>query len=135
MIPEDAPTILVAEDERDMRRLLERRLTRKGYRVVGIGDGMTLRTYLRACLAGQEGDRVPDLLVSDIDMPGLDGLEALRGVPDAAWRLPTIFVTGMANPPSAELAQSVGAHAVLRKPIDFEELFATIERLLGASKR
>lgn len=122
--------ILVAEDERDMRQLLRRRLETAGYDVIEIADGITLRTHLRAALAGQEGYRVPDLLISDIDMPGLDGLSALAETPESIGAFPVLFITGTAEPPDMAQAGAVGACRVIRKPFRFSELLAEVERFL-----
>lgn len=122
--------ILVAEDEVDMRRLLRRRLESAGYEVMEIADGMTLRTHLQAALAGQAGYRLPDLLISDIDMPGLDGLRALEDTPESVGAIPVLFITGMANPPDPARAGAVGACRVIRKPFEFAELLAEVERFI-----
>ena len=125
--------VMVAEDELDLLRLLQRRLEHAGFEVIPISDGMTLRTLLKAALAGQPGYRLPDILVSDIDMPGLDALTALRQTPESLGRVPVILITGTAQPPDRAEAGVVGAHKVICKPFEFSELLEAIEALLPSA--
>jgi two-component system response regulator AtoC len=79
-------TILVAEDEDSIRRILSRIFQKKGFKVVSARDGReAYRLYQR---------EKPDLLLSDINMPDMTGLELLGMIREKDKELPTIFVSG-----------------------------------------
>src|SRR3954470_17742183 len=105
-----SPLVLVVEDEVEMRALLRRLLTRAGYRVVEASDGSAALACLRAT--------APDLVLLDIMLPDIDGLEVARWIraePTIA-RLPIIMVTGLLPAVEAVQAFTAGADDYVRKP-------------------
>jgi len=76
---------LVAEDDDDMRRLVGAALCRAGYDVTEAPDGIALLTELGSTFWSVKGSAF-DVVVSDINMPGLTGLEALAALPNTLWR-------------------------------------------------
>lgn len=117
-------TILVVEDEGFLREAIAYDLTLQGYEVMEATNG---RTALEA-IATQR----PDLVVSDIRMPEMSGIELLKELRRRDPFLPVvIFLTGYADL-SREEALALGADAVFTKPFDRRELFKTIERMLVA---
>jgi len=124
-----APTILVADDSITTRTLEKNILEAAGYRVRLATDGQEALDLLRR-LADEEGC---DLLLSDIDMPRLNGFdltEQVRG--DARLRhLPVVLVTSLDSPSDRERGVAAGADAyIIKRAFDQRALLETIERLL-----
>jgi two-component system cell cycle response regulator CpdR len=116
--------ILLAEDDDAMRQFLATALTRAGHRVVSHRDG-------RQALAAL--DRPYDLLIADIVMPGLDGVELARRARATSPDMRVMFVTGFASSAAADDGQPVVPGAtVLSKPFHLRELVTKVRHLLAA---
>jgi len=114
--------ILIVDDAADVRTLLSVCFLHAGYRVVTARHG----AEALACVAAH----APDLLITDLGMPVLDGLALLRRLrADGHADLPVIVLTGQTADRTAALA--AGAHAFLVKPAPLAELVAVAERLLA----
>jgi two-component system, NtrC family, response regulator PilR len=108
------PRILVVDDERSMRELLAIVLRREGYEVLLAGDGQTAVSTL---------EREPvDLLISDIKMPDLSGVEVLRAAKRIDQDILGIMITAFASTDSAVEAMRLGACDYLTKPFDVDLL-------------
>jgi CheY-like chemotaxis protein len=112
---------LLAEDDLEMRKLLSWSLERKGYKVTECSDGTGLMRKL--------GLRGPysqihsyDLIISDIRMPGVTGLQVLESVREFPDFPPMILITAFPDAESTEQARRLGAAAMMAKPFDIEEL-------------
>jgi signal transduction histidine kinase/CheY-like chemotaxis protein len=116
--------VVVAEDNVDHQRLVAEVVRRLGHDVTVVGDG-------RAGLAAVARRR-PDLVVTDIDMPHLDGLQMCRTLRDdpAFADIPIMLLTGYLPPSDPQLA-SVGATTVMTKPFSVHELTTVLRRQLG----
>lgn len=116
-------TILVIEDDDLMRELMRMSLTRSGYEVAVAEDGV--RGYDKALFLK------PDLIVTDIQMPGADGIHVVRRVRDtpSLERTP-ILVTTAFGTGSATFALQLGANAFEPKPINSQSFLSTVRRLL-----
>ncbi|WP_432907305.1 SpoIIE family protein phosphatase [Micromonospora matsumotoense] len=115
----DRPRVLVADDNADMRDYLHR-LLRSRYDVTAVGDGLAALARARADL--------PDLIVSDVMMPGLDGLElvaALRAEP-RTMGVPVLLLSARAGQEAAVEGLEAGADDYLVKPFPAEELLARV---------
>ena len=110
------PTILIVEDSRDGREMLEMLLELKGYSVVAAGDGK------RAVVAALE--ILPDLILLDLELPGLDGLAVARDLRrNSNFRnVPIIILSGHDPSEHKQLAIDAGCTDYLLKPIDFQKL-------------
>ena len=119
------PTILVADDEEDVRELVTYRLTRSGYDVIGAGDGLEAFELATA--------RTPDLMVLDVMMPKLDGYELTRRVraEEALRSIPVILLTARSQETDVDRGFQVGADDYLRKPFNPDELVARVRAVLG----
>ena len=127
-------TILLIEDDGEMRRLLERTLVRDGYRVVAVEDGDRALDWLGLCLEGGSLENVPALIVSDVRLPHFSGLELLEGLLCAAPEIPVILITGFPSEETYAEAFELGAVRVLAKPFDLDALrFAVFTVLEGLS--
>jgi PAS domain S-box-containing protein len=117
-------TVLVAEDDADLRGVLTASLTRNGHRVLQARDGAE-------ALATIEREHV-DLLVLDLWMPNVDGFEVLERLKDMAGesKIPVVVVTGGDQSASEPKARRLGANVYLTKPIEAAALTEQVTRLL-----
>jgi CheY-like chemotaxis protein len=115
--------IVVAEDHDDIRYVLQRALERAGHSVVTASDGAAALEAIRA--------HVPDVVVTDVDMPRMNGLDLCRAIrADAGLRhIPVVLASGSIMP-GDERAAEVGANATLLKPYLPAQLLACIAALL-----
>jgi two-component system response regulator MtrA len=116
--------IVVADDDADIRDLVVFRLQQSGHQVRAFGDGLAA---VEACLEEQ-----PDLVVLDVMMPKLTGLEACRALrtDPATEHLPVVLLTARAQAEDIELGREAGADAYLAKPFSPPELDARVSELL-----
>ncbi|NPD26002.1 response regulator [Corallococcus sp. AB038B] len=116
------PRILVAEDDDAMRAMLVRTLARAGYTVVEVEDGFELGDYV-AMMQGHGGTLAPpDLIVSDVRMPGRTGLEALGRLRAQGIACPVLLLSAFADEETHAEAQRLGARQLLDKPVDLDVL-------------
>ncbi len=118
-------TILVVEDEERIRQFLQRGLGFEGYRVEAAADGTTALEIAR--------DNPPDLVVLDLMLPGIDGLEVcrrIRALPDGASRVPVLMLTAKGDPMDRIIGLELGADDYLPKPFEPRELLARIRAVL-----
>jgi two-component system cell cycle response regulator CpdR len=117
------PRILLAEDDDSLRGFLARALERAGYEV-------------RACADGDEAaaalDDAWDLLLTDIVMPGLDGIEVARRAAARYPGLRIMFITGFAAVALAAGDSAPVGAKVLSKPIHLREIVTEVERMMAA---
>lgn len=122
------PRILVVEDEPDLQELVRHHLARERYDVVTAGDGETaLREAHR---------RVPDLVILDLMLPGIDGLEVCRRLktdPRTA-SVPIVMLTAKGEETDAVIGLAQGADDYIRKPFGVKELVARIAARLRAAE-
>jgi two-component system response regulator MprA len=114
--------ILVVDDDAPIRRMLERTLTAEGYAVESAADG-------GAALAAVER-AVPDVVVLDVAMPGLDGLSVCRRLRRAGLGLPVLLLTARDAVSDRVAGLDAGADDYLVKPFAPEELLARVRALL-----
>ena len=122
-------TVLYAEDEAVIRQVTARRLAEAGARVVEATDGADALARMAAL--------TPDLLLLDLQMPGLDGLGVLRKLRAGgkALRFPVVVLTSHIAGPQVAEAREAGADAVLTKPVQIEPLAAAFRARQGAGGR
>ncbi|MFP4007033.1 MAG: response regulator [Spirulinaceae cyanobacterium] len=123
--------ILVVEDQPFNQALISEFLELEGYEVEMIYDGQTMIELLNSPLACQQN--LPDLLLIDIQLPEVDGLEILRQLrQNKTWQhIPTIAVTAMAMPGDREECLQAGANDYVSKPINLEELLTKVRSLVN----
>lgn len=130
-IHSDIRTVLLVEDDDDVRELLAIVLRTKGYDVIELGDGMEALNYLAAACAFKESDAYPDIIISDIQMPMFTGLDLLVGMGECNPLPPLILFTGLDDPDLFVEAYRLGARRILRKPLAPEALCQAINDVLG----
>jgi CheY-like chemotaxis protein len=116
------PCILVAEDDADIRAMLVAALRSDGYDVVEARTGAELLDHIGSSMLFGTSYPPPDVIISDIRMPGFTGLEVLGGLRDADWSTPILLMTAYGDEGTYEEARRMGAEAVFDKPFDIEEL-------------
>src|SRR6184192_471530 len=115
-------TVLVVDDDPPIRRMLERTFAAEGYRVEAAADGgEALAAVERA---------VPDLLVLDVAMPGIDGLAVCRRLRSRGLALPILLLTARDGVPERVAGLDAGADDYVVKPFAPDELLARIRALL-----
>ena len=114
--------ILVAEDQADIRDLIALNLRQAGYDVTPVADG-------RAALDSQ-ADRGSDLLILDLMMPGLDGLEVCKALRARGRATPILMLTAKSTELDRVLGLELGADDYLTKPFSMAELLARVKALL-----
>ena len=116
--------IMVADDDRECQALLSDYLTELGYRISVVADGAAL---YRSAVSDP-----PDLIISDLDMPGLSGgtAEALLRTSERTREVPILFVTGQGEDRQARLVEFRPGLRILRKPLDLRELAVAVAELL-----
>jgi CheY-like chemotaxis protein len=124
-------TVLVAEDDPDMRRMLATLLRMAGHRVVEAADGADLLARLDPCDDGTPPERI-DVIVSDVDMPQLSGLDLLAALRCSRWTTPVVLVTAFGDTETRAEARELGAAAFLDKPLDPEALRRAVSAAMGA---
>ncbi len=122
-----SPTILIADDDPLLVKLVDYRMSARGYRVIAAADGETA-----LALSAEEH---PDLIVLDAMMPSLDGFEVLRRLKKApATRdIPVLMLTARKRENDIVAALSLGARDYLAKPFSPEELALRIGNILRDS--
>src|SRR3989337_2189336 len=122
------PLILIADDNRDIREFLEQAvLTPAGYRVRSVGDGLSALTLARELL--------PDLVITDLQMPGLQGLDLVRRLRLDRPTLPVILMTSEGSEQVAIETLRAGAADYPANPFEAEQLLAAVGRALAEGRR
>ncbi|MFI1534551.1 response regulator transcription factor [Streptomyces anandii] len=115
-------TVLLAEDDRAIRHALERALTLEGYAVTAVADGVEA--------LAQAHRNPPDVLVLDVMMPGIDGLQVCRVLRAEGDRTPILMLTALVETADRIAGLDAGADDYVVKPFDVEEVFARLRALL-----
>ena len=120
-------TILVVDDDPYIVDVLSRQLQAKGFRVLPTTDPETAYT-----LAETEH---PDLIISDIAMPALDGFTLIKGLKNnkVTCQIPLVLLTGSDKMADVEEGFTAGAQAYLLKPFDWETAWPKLQPLLGGT--
>jgi two-component system nitrogen regulation response regulator GlnG len=114
--------VWVVDDERSIRWVLEKALTQEGLNVTCFEDGQSLINAL--------DDTPPDAIVSDIRMPGIDGLDLLERIKSTCPDLPVIIMTAHSDLESAVSSIQGGAFEYIPKPFEVDEAVAIVKRAI-----
>ncbi|MER5545870.1 response regulator transcription factor [Streptomyces sp. NPDC001118] len=114
--------MLLAEDDRAIRHALERALTLEGYEVTAVADGVEA--------LAQAHKTPPDVLLLDVMMPGIDGLQVCRVLRAEGDRTPILMLTALVETADRIAGLDAGADDYVVKPFDVEEVFARLRALL-----
>jgi two-component system, NtrC family, response regulator HydG len=114
--------ILVVDDEATARNGLAKLLEQEGYQVDTAADGVEALASI--------ADNAPALIISDLKMPNMDGMELLKQLRERGIDTPTVVATAFGEVSTAVAAMRAGAEDYLTKPIDFDALLLVVERTL-----
>ena len=116
--------ILLAEDDESLRRFLAAALAKAGHQVIDFGDGTSAYECLKEIHF--------DLLLTDIVMPGMDGIELAKRAADMDSGLKIMFITGFAAVALHPSSQAPKQAKVLSKPFHLREIVQEVERMIAA---
>ena len=120
-------TILVVDDQEPIRTLLFRALTRTGHSVLAADDGQMALSLL-------DRERI-DLVLSDVDMPNLSGIELLRELRERGRSVPVVIITGQPTVEAAVECMKGGAFDYITKPFALDRLYAIVNAALKGMPR
>ena len=120
------PKIWIADDDEAIRMVLEEGLKSAGLEIVTFADGEALIDAL--------SDNKPDLIISDIKMPGMHGYDLLKHIKNNYDKLPVIIMTAFTDMQAAIDAYGGGAFEYIPKPFDLEEAIITVKKALEEHK-
>lgn len=125
MVSEQKKRILVVDDEENARIALSKILTREGYAVASAGNGNEALEYL--------GDRDVELVITDINMPEMNGMEFLRELNRLRPASNVIMITAYGEVESYIEAMNLGAFEYINKPVKIDELKKVIAKVFQKS--
>lgn len=117
-----SPSILITDDDRGFRETLQHVLEPRGYRTLLASDGEEALQIVR--------EQPVDLLLLDMHMPKLTGLEVLREIKQWNWRLPCILMSADLDELLIRQARLAQAYSVLSKPISRQRITWTVQRAM-----
>ena len=122
-----ADQVLIVDDDRDIGRMLSTLMNKGGLSSLVAYDGETALQMLAA--------QAPDLLLVDVKMPGLDGMEVLKRVKETDPQLPVVLITAYAEISGSVAAMKAGAFDYLAKPFDHLEVMRVVRAALSERQR
>jgi DNA-binding NtrC family response regulator len=126
IVTEIREKILILEDEKLLRMTMRKRLEDDGYRVLESATGQAALDLIR--------EDEPDLLLLDYKLPDMTGIDVLRQVREMHLDTSAILLTAFSSIGTAVEAMKLGAHDYLNKPVDYDELMATIAKALETTR-
>ncbi len=112
--------VLLVDDEREFVETLSERLIMRDMGSAVVYDGQSALDFVQ--------EEEPDVMILDLKMPGIDGIEVLRRVKKSNPNIEIIILTGHGSDEDRETCMSLGAFAYLQKPVDIDELSATLKK-------
>lgn len=125
--PRRIPRILLAEDDHDVRSALARLLRLAGYEVRSVSNGMQMLDTLSAWVLDRD-DPPCDLIVTDVRMPGFNGLELVEGLRASGWRQPIVVISAFADAEMHRRVRRLEPAQLFPKPFEPDELEKTLAR-------
>jgi DNA-binding response OmpR family regulator len=120
------PRVLLAEDDDELRWALAGALAREGFAVEQVTSGAELLARLSD--GGVAIDRAPDIVVSDVRMPGYNGVSVIRSLRASGWRMPVVFISAFDYP--LECMPEVDVTMLMRKPVRVPDLVGAVETMI-----
>jgi DNA-binding NtrC family response regulator len=122
----DPLRVLIVDDEEELVSALVERLNLRGFQARGVTTGMAALEYLQ--------DESCDVVLLDVKMPGLGGLEVIRRIKDMKPRLQVVLLTGHGSVETVEEGMSLGAFDYLMKPVKIDSLTRVLEAAASGLK-
>ncbi|MFN4039235.1 MAG: response regulator transcription factor [Erythrobacter sp.] len=123
----DDPLVAIVDDQRDVRTTVGRGLAAHGFRAHPFASGQDLLEALEYL--------EPDCILLDMRMPGLDGIETLKAIPERRRSIPVVFFTSHGDIPLAVEAMRLGAADFIEKPGSFDQIATKIRAALATRSR
>jgi DNA-binding response OmpR family regulator len=125
---DNQPTVLIVDDEDVIRFALQKKLTRIGYNVISLEKAEDVLYLMKS------GDHKIDLIITDIKLRKMDGIELLRRIKSQEEPIPVLIITGHGNVEDAVKALRFGASDFIRKPFDINEISSSVRTILRSKK-
>jgi two-component system, OmpR family, response regulator len=123
----DGARVLIADDDPDIRDLVEFKLTQSGYAVEAVGDGLAAWESFQA--------QRPALVILDVMMPGLSGIDVLRKIRDSEnGAVPVLLLSAKSRDSDVDTGFAVGADDYVIKPFSPRELLHRVNGMLARSR-
>ncbi len=122
------PRVLLAEDDDELRPVLEQALTRSGFDVSAVPDGSQLLDRIALCLLGERWEPMPDVIVTDVRLPAFNGLSLIEGLRDEGFCVPVVVMTAFGDQTMRDRVEHLGRATYLDKPFEQRELEAAVWR-------
>jgi len=119
--------LMFVDDEEELVSALVERLELRGIDAIGVTSGDEALEHLR--------EQPFDVVIVDVKMPGIGGLEVLRTISRRYADVKVILMTGHGSAEDSEIGRRLGAVAYLQKPVDLEDLLATIDQATDSKER
>lgn len=125
--PGTSMRILLAEDDDDLRWALASYLTSQGYDVSAVANGAAALAHIEACM---RENNIPDIIVTDVRMPGITGTELLQSLRTRGCDTPVVIMSAFADEALRLRAKDLGANLFLEKPIEPAQLQSAVLQIL-----
>jgi nitrogen regulation protein NR(I) len=119
-------TILIIDDDDQLRKSFHKLLTEEGYTVISAASGESALTLLK--------EELPDLVVLDLRLPGINGIETFRAIHQIEPKLPVIIMTAFGTTETAIEATKLGAFDYILKPFEIPDMLSIIQQALEAGR-
>jgi DNA-binding response OmpR family regulator len=121
--------VLIATEDRAMRRAMATTLKRDGYEVMQASDGSRLLDIIATSMI-RSPNEMPDIIISDDEMPRCSGMTVLAGLRKNDWVTPIVLISPPEDEAAHEKAYRLGADAVLDKPVEMNDLRVMVRTLV-----
>lgn len=129
------PRLLVAEDDDETRGALVDLFERGGYDVRAVNDGSSLLYRLEPMLLSEPGHWPPDLILTDVRMPGLDAVNIVEELREVGWDTPVIIVTGFGDQKLRGRINKLENADYFEKPVKADEIEEAVRQAVYASHK
>jgi CheY-like chemotaxis protein len=126
---ESTPCVLLAEADKEVRKLLKYTLAKCGYSVIECSHGIELMIWLGTLSAADKRDKV-DLIITDILMPGISGIEIFKEIKNEGGFPPFILISASRDKVMSNQAKKFGAVSIFDNPFDVDELLGKVMKIV-----
>ncbi len=127
--------VILAEDDLELRKLIARALEVEGFEVTQAADAGQAIDRIAAGWLDASAGAPPSIVVTDVLMPGISGLDLLESLAKARCACPVVVITAFGSDATHHRALELGAAAVFDKPFDVDDLVATVRELSRRADR
>lgn len=128
------PRLLIAEDDEQTRDALVELFERGGYDVRAVADGSSLLYRLEPMLLSEPGHWPPDLIMTDVRMPGLDAINIVEELREVGWDTPVIIITGFGDEDLRLRIEQLDNAGYYEKPLEIDELENAVRQAIYSAQ-